>query len=188
MCWEAQHNTPTHSCTNSFYSQSDVWWWSGFSCRQTGHFGHHCPDAKCYGCEKFCHFPRTIPTRFLHQEYHAIMEDFIQAINTPTTGGTDNTPIMVTAIGDMRADHSHTSICTTTEATMLEGTPHTLLPITTVGHAALQPMDVPVMITTGVVTANPTLFISPAGATHTTPWTRAALTPAAPTLQHKIDI
>ena len=23
---------------------------------QTGHFGHHCPDAQCYSCDEFGHF------------------------------------------------------------------------------------------------------------------------------------
>ena len=51
-------------------------------------------------------------------------------------------------------------------------------------------MDAPVtphaMILTGIVTPLPTLAISPAGATHVTPWTGASLTPAASTIQHKI--
>ena len=27
-----------------------------FVCGCTGHFGHHCPDVQCYGCDEFGHF------------------------------------------------------------------------------------------------------------------------------------
>ena len=50
--------------------------------------------------------PRTVPTRFLHQEHHATTADLNQGIDTPTTGGTDHTPIMVLNIGNITADHS----------------------------------------------------------------------------------
>ena len=36
--------------------------------------------------------PRTAPTRCLHQQHHATMEDLVQGINTPTTEGKDHTP------------------------------------------------------------------------------------------------
>ena len=60
--------------------------------------------------------PRTAPTRFLHQEHHTTLEYLTQGINTPTTGETDPTPIIVPAIGDITVDHSPTPIHTTTEA------------------------------------------------------------------------
>ena len=63
---------------------------------------------------------RTVPTRFLHQEHHITTEDLIQGINTPTTGGTNQTPTTVPDIGDITADHSLTPIHTTTEASTLE--------------------------------------------------------------------
>ena len=104
-------------------------------------------------------FCRTAPTRFLHQEHHATTEYLIQGINTPTTRGTDHTPIMVTDIGDITVDHSPTPICTVTEAAALEGMHHTLLPAMTTAYAGLQLMYFPAMITTGIVTPNPTLTI-----------------------------
>ena len=56
--------------------------------------------------------PRTVPTRILHQEHHATMADLVQGIDTPTTRGTDYTPIMVPDIGDITADHSpNTRLC-----------------------------------------------------------------------------
>ena len=127
--------------------------------------------------------PRTVPTRFLHQEHHTTMEGLIQGINTPTTGGTEHTPIMVPDIEDITSDHSPTPISTATEAATLEGIPHTLLPATTAAHATLQLMDFPTVITTGIVTPHPALTISPVGAT---PLTEATLTPACLTMQHKI--
>ena len=65
--------------------------------------------------------PRTTPTGFPHQEHHATTEDLIQSINTPTTRGTECTPIMVPDIGDITADYIPNPICTMTEATTLEG-------------------------------------------------------------------
>ena len=32
-----------------------------FVCRWTGHFGHHCPDAQCYGYDEFGHFAQDWP-------------------------------------------------------------------------------------------------------------------------------
>ena len=133
--------------------------------------------------------PRTAPTRFFHQEHHATMEYLTQGINTPTTSVADHTPIMVPDIGDITADHSPAPIYTTTEAATLEGTPHALLPATAAACAALQLMDAPItphaMIPTSIVEPHPTLAIFPTGTNHTTPQTRASLTPAAPTTQHK---
>ena len=118
------------------------------------------------------------------------MDDLTQDIDTPTTIGTYPTPIMVPDIRGITADHSPAPIHTTREAATLEGTMHALLPATAAAHIALQPMDKPItpcaMIPTGIVTPHPTLTISPAGATLTTPWTRASLTPGAPAMQYKI--
>ena len=129
-------------------------------------------------------FSKTVPTTFLHQEHNVTTEDLIQGIHTPTTGGTDHTPIMVTDIGVITADHSPAPICTVTEVTTLEGPPHDLLPATATAHATPQLMDAPAMIKTGIVAPHPTLTISPGG---TTPQTKAALTPAAPTMNHKFS-
>ena len=104
--------------------------------------------------------PRTAPSGFLHQEHHATMEDLILGIDTPTTRGTDHTPIMVPDVGDITADHSPTPVHTMTEATTLEGTPHTLLPATTATHTTLQPMEASTVITTGIVVPHPILTIS----------------------------
>ena len=116
--------------------------------------------------------PRPSPTKFLHQEHHATTEDLIQGINTPTTGETDITPIMVPDIGDITADHSPSPVHPVTKAAALEGTPHTLLPATAAAHTTLQSMDPLVtlhaMIMTGTVTPHPALAISPTGTTHTT--------------------
>ena len=110
--------------------------------------------------------PRAAPTRFLHQENHATTEDLTQGIETPTTRGTDHTPIIT-------ADHSPAPIHTMIEATALEGTPHSLLPATTAAHTTLQLMDAPIiphaMITTGIAAPHPSLTISPTGTTHATP-------------------
>ena len=111
--------------------------------------------------------PRVAPTRFLHQEHLTIMEDLIQGIDTPTTGWTDHTPIMVSGIGDITADHSPTTVHTVTEVAALEGTPQNLHPATTAGHTTLQLMDAPITLhtigLTGIVTPHPTLTISPIG-------------------------
>ena len=103
--------------------------------------------------------PRTARTKFLHQEHCATMADLITGIITTTTRGTDHTPIMVTDIGDVIADHSPSHVHTMTEVAVLEETLHALLPATA---AAL-------------VTPHPALTISPTGTTHTTPWTGAGL-------------
>ena len=61
---------------------------------------------------------RAPPTRFLHQECHANMEDLIQGINTPTSSGTNYTPIMAPDIGDITAGHNPIPIPTMTKATV----------------------------------------------------------------------
>ena len=133
--------------------------------------------------------PRIAPIRFLHQEHHSTMADLIQCIDTPTTRGTDHTPIMVPDIGDITADHSPHPVHTMTEAAALEGTSCTLLPATATACAAFQSMDAPItpcaMLPTGIVTPHARLTISLTGTTHATPWTRAGLTPATPTMPHK---
>ena len=134
-------------------------------------------------------FPRTAPTRFLHQEHHTTMEHLTQGTNTPTTRGTGHTPIMALDIRDISRGHNPTLIPIVTEAAVLEGTPHTLLQATTAAHAAPQPMDAPItphaMIPTGIVTLHPTLTTSPVGTTHATPWTGASFSPATFTSHHK---
>ena len=134
----------------------------------------------------FTILPRTIPTRFLCQQHHATTENLVQSIDTPTTRGTDHTPIMVTDIGDNTAGHSPIPIHTVTEAATLEDTPHAVLPAMTATCTTFQLMDAPTVIPTGIVTPHPTLTISPTTATHTSPWAKATLTPAAPAMQHRI--
>ena len=157
-----------------------------FVCGWTGHFGCHCPDTQCYGCDEFGHFVQDCPTRFLHQEHHSSMEDFIQDIDTPTPVGSNHFPIMFKDIAEITVDHSPTPVCTVTETTTLKGTPHTPLPATATACTTLQLMDAPTMIPTVIVALHPTLNISLTGTTLTTPWTEAALTSGAPTMQHKI--
>ena len=132
---------------------------------------------------------RTAPTKFFPQKHHATKRDLIQGINTPTTKGTVNIPIMVLDIGDIPAVHSPTVITTVTEAAVLEGTPHTPLPATTAAHATLWPMDDPItthaLTPTGIVAPHPTFTISPADVIHATLQTRACLTPAPITSQHR---
>ena len=90
---------------------------------------------------------------------------------------------MVQDIEDITADHNPAPIYTITKATALEETPHALLSATTAAYATLYRRNglvIPhAMISTGIVTPHQTLNISPTGATHTTPWTRASLSPAA---------
>ena len=134
--------------------------------------------------------PRTVLTKFLHQEHHATIENLIQGINAPTTGGTDHSSIIVPDIGDITTDDSYTPVYTVTEAAALEDMPHALLPATTAAPATLQLMDAPItshtMIPTGIVTPDPTLTISPTVANHATPWTGAGLTLPTHVLPHKI--
>ena len=117
------------------------------------------------------------------------MADLTQGIDTPTTRGTDHTPIMAPDIGNITADHSPVPVHTKTEAAALEGTPYTHLPATAAACATIQPIDAPIapqaVIPTGIVVPNPTLNISPIGTAHATPQTGADLVPAAPTMQHK---
>ena len=112
-----------------------------------------------------------------------------KVINTPTTGGTDYTPIMAPDIGDISAGHSPTPVPTLIEAAVLEDIHHAPLSATTAAHTTLLPMDSPItphtLIPTGIVMPYPTFTTSPADTTHTTPQTRASLTPATPTAQYK---
>ena len=115
------------------------------------------------------------------------MADLIQDINTPITR--EHTTIMVPDIGDVPADHRPIPIYTETEAEASECTSNDLLPATAAAHATIQSMDTPItpftIRLTGIVTTHPTLTISPTGATHTTPWTKASLAAVAPTMQHR---
>ena len=131
--------------------------------------------------------PRTVLTRFLQEECHATMTDLIQGINTPTTGGTDHTPIMAPNMRDVSGGHSPTPIPTMMETSVLEGI--LPLPATTAVCATLQPMDAPItphtLTPTIIVTLHSTLATSPACLTHTTSETGAGLPPTTPTKQHK---
>ena len=161
-----------------------------FICEWTGHFGHHSPDALCYGCDQFDHFAWECTHK-------------IPPSGTPCHHGRSHLKHWYTHNWRDRShsyygprhrrhysNHSPTPIHTTTEARALEGTPHSLLPATAAAHAALQPMDPPITpcatITTGTVTPHPTLPISPGGAAHTTSQTEGTLSPAAPTTQLQI--
>ena len=86
---------------------------------------------------------------------------------TTTTGGTDHTPIMVSDIGDITADHSPAPIHATTEVAVLEGTPCALCPAIAAACTTLRVMDGPVT-PCAIVTPYPTLATSPAGTTHAT--------------------
>ena len=139
-----------------------------FVCWWTGHFGHHCPDAQCYGSDEFSPLPRTVPTRFLNQECHTTMTYLIQCIDTPTTRGTDHTPIMSLYRRHFSRSHSGPhSHCNSSSSlrrhTICSSSRH---------HGSLhhpQLMDAPVtppaVIPTDIVTPHPTLTISPAGVT-----------------------
>ena len=88
--------------------------------------------------------PRTVPTKFLHQEHHTTMTDLVWGTITNTARGTDHTPIMVPDLGDDTADCSHIPIHAMTKVAVLVGTTQTLLPATIAAHTTLQLMDAPV--------------------------------------------
>ena len=90
---------------------------------------------------------RTAPTRFLPQEHHGTKTYLIQGIDTPTTEGTDHTPIMVQDIGDISTGHSPTTIPTMREAAAIEGTPHGPLSAIAAACATLWPMDASITTT-----------------------------------------
>ena len=155
----------------------------------TDHFGHHCPDAQCYGCDEFGHFAQDCPHKIPSSGHNTTTADLIQGIYTSTSGETDHTPITVPDIGDISAGHSPTLIPTMTEAAVLEGIPycsssthHSSLSCPSADGCSCYPYA---MIPTDIVTLHPTLTTSPVGATHATPWTRASLTPATPATPHK---
>ena len=87
--------------------------------------------------------PRTVPTKFVHQEHYTTIVDLVRGIDTPTAGGTDNTSIVFQDIGDMSVDYSPALIPTMTETAVLEDTPFAPLQATIVAHANLQLMDAP---------------------------------------------
>ena len=161
-----------------------------FVCGQMGHFGHHCPNVQCDGCDKFHQFAKDFPTRSLPQEDHATKTDLIQGINIPR--GTAHTPpIMVPELRDISANHNPTTIPTVTGAAVSEGTHHTPHPATAVAYATLWLIDAPIAICimthpTNIVTPHPALNISSRDVTHATiPQTRASLTPLTPTTLHR---
>ena len=131
----------------------------------------------------------TALTKFLHQESHATKTNLIQGIDTPTTKGTDHTPIIDPDIGDISAGHSPTTILTTTKAAVLEGTPHTPLPATAAACTVLQEMGAPItphaVTSTGIVAPHPALTTSPTDITHATPQAGSHLSPTTPTTQHR---
>ena len=79
-----------------------------FVCGWTGHFGHYCPDALCYGCDEFGHFAQDLPNKIPLSGTPHHSRDLIQGINTPTTRGMGHTPIMIPHIGTITADQSPT--------------------------------------------------------------------------------
>ena len=153
-----------------------------FICGQTGHFGCHCPDSQCYGCDEFGH------TRFLHQKHNATVAVLIQGIYTLTTGGTHHTPIMVPDIGDITAEHSPTTSHCVRSRTFRRHTScsssnhHSSLCHPSANRCSCYPSC---HDTNNTMTSYPTLAIFPTDATHITAWTKAALTLGAPTMQHK---
>ena len=87
-----------------------------FVCGCTGHFGHHFPDAQCYGCDEFSHFAQDCSHK-------------IAPSGTPCHHGrshsrhlynhnlkTDHTSIMVPDTGDIMADCSPAPVLIVTEA------------------------------------------------------------------------
>ena len=98
---------------------------------------------------------------------------------------------MVTIIGDISTDYNPSTIPTTTEETVLEGTHHAPHPAITAAHVALWLMNVLIAIcalthSTGIIAPHPALTVSTADITHATiPQTRASLIPAFPTTLHR---
>ena len=93
---------------------------------------------------------RTVTTRLLPLEHHAIKTDLIQGINILTPKGTEHTPpTVVTDMGDISAGHNNATILTVTGAAAFsEGTHHAPHPVTTMAHAALWLLDAPIAICT----------------------------------------
>ena len=164
-----------------------------FVCGWTGHFGCHCPDAQCYGCDEFDHFAQDYPNKIppsgtpCHQD-----RSHSRHLYTHTQRADHASPIMVPDMGDISAGHSPTAIPTATGTVVSEGTHCSPHPATTTTFAALQLMGAPIATCamthpTGIVTSHPTLTISPTDVTcPAIPLTGAALAPATPTtLQRK---
>ena len=163
---------------------------TSFLCGWTGHFGCHFPYSQWYGCDEFGPFAQDWPNK-------------IPPPGTPYHHGRSRSRHQYTHnqrdrshsyCGPRHRRHDNRSqscpIHNLTKAAALEGTPHTLFPATGAAHTTFQQVDAPFtphsMIPIGIVAPHPTLTISPAGTTHATPWTRASLAKAAPTMQHKI--
>ena len=160
-----------------------------FVCEWTGHFGYHCIDAHCYGCDEFGHFFQDCPNKIppsgtpCHQDRSHIRHQY-------TTNWRDRSH---SYYGQRHRRHfsrsqschclhcnrrssfrrytscSSSSHCSSLHHPLADG-----CPITT--HA---------MTPAVIVAPHPTVTTSPTEVTHATPQTRASLAPATPTTQHR---
>ena len=126
--------------------------------------------------------PRTAPTKSLHQEHHATTEDLVQGIDTPTTGRAKSHSYGPRHRWHYSRSQSHPCLhCKLQQKPQLQKAHSTLLPATTAALAALQPMDAPTMIPTGIVTSHPnSSFLLQVPLT----LLQGAVIPAAPAMQH----
>ena len=157
---------------------------------QTGHFGHHCPDAECYGCDELGHFTQNFTNKIppsgtpCHQDRSCSRHWYTHTQRDRSSS---------TYYGYRHGRHfsrcSPATIPTATEAPVSEGTPCTLHVAAMAAHAALQPMDALItthtMTPTSIEAPNPALITSHVDITHATPQTRASLTPATPTAMYR---